>query len=143
MIRYLPSIILLFLSFSSWSGELKVTVENIKREGVLYMAVYDDKDVFESDRGESSEQRPGIVGGLIMAVEAGRTEGVIELREGTYAIGFYIDKNQNEKIDTNFLGIPKEQFGFSNDVMGKFGPPSFEAASFVHKDETELTMRAR
>ena len=143
MIRYLPSIFLLFLSFSSWSGELKVTVENIKREGVLYMAVYDDKDVFESDRGDNSEQRPGIVGGLIMAVEAGRTEGVIELREGTYAIGFYIDKNQNEKIDTNFLGIPKEQFGFSNDVMGKFGPPSFEAASFVHKDETELTMRAR
>ena len=142
MIRYLPSF-LLFLSFASWSGELKVTVENIKREGVLYMAVYDDKDVFESDRGENSEQRPGIAGGLIKAVEAGRTEGVIELREGTYAIGFYIDKNQNEKIDTNFLGIPKEQFGFSNDVMGKFGPPSFEAASFVHKDETELTMRAR
>ena len=107
------------------------------------MAVYDDKDVFESDRGDNSGQRPGIVGGLIKAVEAGRTEGVIELREGTYAIGFYIDKNQNEKIDTNFLGIPKEQFGFSNDVMGKFGPPSFEAASFVHKDETELTMRAR
>ena len=107
------------------------------------MAVYDDKDVFESDRGENSEQRPGIAGGLIKAVEAGRTEGVIELREGTYAIGFYIDKNQNEKIDTNFLGIPKEQFGFSNDVMGKFGPPSFEAASFVHKDETELTMKAR
>ena len=53
MIRYLPSI-LLFLSFASWSGELKVTVENIKREGVLYMAVYDDKDVFESDRGEKS-----------------------------------------------------------------------------------------
>ena len=68
MIRYLPSIFLLFLSFSSWSGELKVTVENIKREGVLYMAVYDDKDVFESDRGEKSEQRPGIVGGLIKAV---------------------------------------------------------------------------
>ena len=142
MIRYLPSI-LLFLSFASWSGELKVTVENIKREGVLYMAVYDDKDVFESDRGDNSEQRPGIVGGLVKAVEGGRAEGVIELREGTYAIGFYIDKNQNEKIDTNFLGIPKEQFGFSNDVMGKFGPPSFEAASFVHKDETELTMRAR
>ena len=61
----------MFLSFASWSGELKVTVENIKREGVLYMAVYDDKDVFESDRGENSEQRPGIVG-LIKAVEAGR-----------------------------------------------------------------------
>ena len=142
MIRYLPLILLIF-SYASWSGELKVRVENIKKEGVLYIAVYDDKDVFESDRGENSEQRPGIVGGLIKTVEAGNTEGVIELKEGTYAIGFYIDKNQNEKIDTNFLGIPKEQFGFSNDVMGRFGPPSFEAASFVHKNDTVLTMRAR
>ena len=61
MIRYLPLILLIF-SFASWPGELKVRVENIKKEGVLYMAVYDDKDVFESDRGENSEQRPGIVG---------------------------------------------------------------------------------
>ena len=118
-------------------------VENIKRDGVLYMAVYDDKDVFESDTGESSQQRPGIVGGLIKAVARGETEGTIELEEGTYAIGFYIDKNENEKLDTNFLGIPKEQFGFSNDVMGRFGPPTFEAASFAHKNETVLIMRAR
>ena len=40
------------------------------------------------------------------------------------------DANENEKLDTNFLGIPKEQFGFSNDAKGSFGPPSFESASF-------------
>ncbi len=142
MFKYLPATLLIF-SCASWSGELKVRVENIKKEGVLYMAVYDDKDVFESDTGESSQQRPGIVGGLIKAVAKGDTEGIIELEEGTYAIGFYIDKNENEKLDTNFLGIPKEQFGFSNDVMGRFGPPSFEDASFAHSNETVLIMRAR
>lgn len=142
MFKYLPAILLIF-SCASWSGELKVRVENINKDGVLYMAVYNDKDVFESDTGESSQQRPGIVGGLIKAVSQGETEGIIELDEGTYAIGFYIDKNENEKLDTNFLGIPKEQFGFSNDVMGRFGPPTFEAASFAHKNETVLIMRAR
>ena len=142
MIRYLPSILLCF-SFASWSGELKVRVENIKRDGVLYMAVYDDKDVFESDRGENSEQRPGIVGGLIKTVEAGNTEGVIELKEGTYAIGFYIDKNQNKKIDTNFLGIPKEQFGFSNDAMGVIGPPTYEKASFLVNENKLIKIKMK
>jgi uncharacterized protein (DUF2141 family) len=33
-------------------------------------------------------------------------------------------------LDTNFLGIPKEQFGFSNDARGTLGPPDFESASF-------------
>ena len=37
---------------------------------------------------------------------------------------------KNEKLDTNFFGIPKEQFGFSNNAKGRFGPPSFESASF-------------
>jgi uncharacterized protein (DUF2141 family) len=118
-------------------------VANIKHEGVLYAAVYDDKEVFESDRGGDSQQRPGIVGGLVKAVTPGEAEGIIELKEGTYTIAFYIDKNDNEKLDTNFLGVPKEQFGFSNDVMGRFGPPSFEAASFNHGNETVLTMMAK
>jgi uncharacterized protein (DUF2141 family) len=42
----------------------------------------------------------------------------------------YVDSNKNEKLDTNFFGIPKEQFGFSNNAKGRFGPPSFESASF-------------
>ena len=53
-----------------------------------------------------------------------------ELPDGIYAIGLYVDSNKNEKLDTNFFGIPKEQFGFSNNAKGRFGPPSFESASF-------------
>ena len=133
----------LVVSATAWSGELTIKVANIKHEGVLYAAVYDDKEVFESDKGDNSQQRPGIVGGLVKKVTVGEAEGTIELEEGTYSIGFFIDKNDNEKLDTNFLGVPKEQFGFSNDAMGRFGPPSFEAASFNLDEETILIMRAR
>ncbi|HBW82645.1 MAG TPA: hypothetical protein DEF79_01255 [Gammaproteobacteria bacterium] len=133
----------LVVSATAWSGELTIKVANIKHEGVLYAAVYDDKEVFESDKGDNSQQRPGIVGGLVKKVTVGEAEGTIELEAGTYSIGFFIDKNDNEKLDTNFLGVPKEQFGFSNDAMGRFGPPSFEAASFTLDEETILIMRAR
>ena len=133
----------LVVSATAWSGELTIKVANIKHEGVLYAAVYDDKEVFESDKGDNSQQRPGIVGGLVKKVTVGEAEGTIELEAGTYSIGFFIDKNDNEKLDTNFLGVPREQFGFSNDAMGRFGPPSFEAASFTLDEETILIMRAR
>ena len=142
MFKVIP-LLTLAVSATAWSGELSIKVTNIKHAGVLYAAVYDDKEVFESDKGESSQQRPGIVGGLVKKVTPGEAEGTIELKEGTYTIAFYIDENGNEKIDTNFLGVPKEQFGFSNDVMGRFGPPSFEAASFDHENETVLTMKAK
>ena len=42
----------------------------------------------------------------------------------------YIDENENEKLDTNFFGIPKEQYGFSNNTKA-FGIPKFEAAAFA------------
>ena len=38
----------------------------------------------------------------------------------------------NGELDTNFIGLPKEGFGFSNDAMGRMGPPGFDAASCCH-----------
>ncbi|MEC8002307.1 MAG: DUF2141 domain-containing protein [Pseudomonadota bacterium] len=36
----------------------------------------------------------------------------------------------NNKMDNNFFGIPKEQYGFSNNASAFLGPPVFEAAAF-------------
>lgn len=53
-----------------------------------------------------------------------------EVPYGIYAVKVFHDENSNGKLDTNFVGFPTEGFGFSNDAMGKFGPPSFEQAAF-------------
>ena len=45
---------------------------------------------------------------------------------GSYALSVIHDENENFELDSNFFGIPKEGFGFGNDAMGSFGPPSFE-----------------
>ena len=62
---------------------------------------------------------------------------------GTYAIAVFHDANKNGKLDKNFLGIPKEQTGTSNNVVTRFGPPSFSKASFSHTGTTKLTIRLR
>ena len=49
---------------------------------------------------------------------------------GTYAVSAFHDENSNGKLDTNFLGIPREGVGASNGAQGHFGPPKFEAAAF-------------
>ena len=50
---------------------------------------------------------------------------------GTYAISVFHDENSNGKMDTNFMGIPREGVGASNNARGHFGPPKFDAAAFV------------
>ena len=50
---------------------------------------------------------------------------------GTYAIAVYHDINDNQKLDTNFMKIPKEPYGFSQGAKPRFGPPKFEDAAFV------------
>jgi len=96
--------------------------------GVLHLAIYSSKEVFESDRGDKPGAQPGIEAGVVEKISKGTYKGSFEIPPGTYAIGVYID--ENEKLDTNFLGIPKEQYGFSNNAKA-FGIPKFEAASFV------------
>jgi uncharacterized protein (DUF2141 family) len=49
-----------------------------------------------------------------------------------YAVAAFHDENGNQKLDTNFVGAPKEGFGFSNGARGKLSAPSFEAAKFTH-----------
>lgn len=55
------------------------------------------------------------------------------LAPGDYAIRAVHDLDADGDIDVNTLGIPTEPFGFSNDAMGKMGPPGFEQAKFTLK----------
>jgi uncharacterized protein (DUF2141 family) len=52
------------------------------------------------------------------------------LPAGTYAIKLFHDINDNQKLDSNWLGIPREPYGFSNNPRSRFGPPDFAAARF-------------
>ncbi len=53
-----------------------------------------------------------------------------DIPAGSYAISMYQDLNSNDNLDSTFFRIPKEPFGFSNNLPVRFGPPSFEKSSF-------------
>ena len=63
-----------------------------------------------------------------------------ELPFGDYAIKVFHDEDADGDLDTNFLGIPVEDYGFSNNVSGLFGPPGWEAARFRFRSDT-MTVR--
>lgn len=62
-----------------------------------------------------------------------------ELPFGIYAIKIFHDENDNGELDTNFLGIPTENYGFSNNAKGSFGPAGWEDAKFKFDKDTMIT----
>ena len=58
-----------------------------------------------------------------------------DVQQGVYAISLFHDENGNNKMDSNFLGIPKEDYGCSNNARGFMGPPKWADAKFEIKNE--------
>ena len=50
----------------------------------------------------------------------------------TIPYSVFLDRNGNEVLDTNLLGIPKEPYGFSRNARGTMGPPGFTEAAIEH-----------
>ena len=58
---------------------------------------------------------------------------------GSYSIALYHDENDNKKLDRNFIGIPKEGFGFSNNPPLRLGMPENNEMRFeVEQTATNL-----
>ena len=55
---------------------------------------------------------------------------VKEVPPGIYAAQAYQDANDNNILDRNWLNLPEEGMGFSNDPPFRFGPPAFADAAF-------------
>jgi uncharacterized protein (DUF2141 family) len=62
-----------------------------------------------------------------------------DLKPGNYTFKYFHDENKNKYLDLNWIGIPKEGYGFSNNAKGTFGPPSIEKMVFGFKGDTTLT----
>lgn len=78
-------------------------------------------------------------------IESHRASCVIEdVPPGSYAFAFLHDEDDDGALDRDWIGLPQEGFGFSNDAAPVLGPPSFHSARFVHDGaETVLRVHAR
>ena len=106
---------------------IEVTITKYNK-GTIMMALYNSSDTYMKTSYKASKQE-------VVDNKAILTFQNIE--KGTYAFSMFHDVNDNQKMDKNFMGIPKEPYGFSNDKKGKFGPPDFEKVQFdVNEDLT-------
>ena len=65
------------------------------------------------------------------------------LPDGTYAIFVFHDVNRNNKMDRNFLGIPKEGYGASNNKLPFAAAPKFSENKFVLSNQSSIQLKIR
>ena len=106
------------------AGVIEVVVTDLDNtQGSLMVALFDSADGYASGAEPTRQSTPKVT-------DASMRVRVDAVPYGVYAIKVFHDENSNEKLDTNFVGFPKEGFGFSNNAMGRMGPPSFDQAKF-------------
>ena len=117
-------------------GSLTVVVTGlVSNEGKIIIALFDSAEDF--DKGDAF-----VRSAFVEPENKGAVWTFGDLPFGEYAFRLFHDENGNEKIDTNWVGIPKERYAFSNDARGKFGPPSYEAAKF-HFDSDGMRLQVK
>ncbi len=116
------------------TGNISVTISNLKSDkGKCLIYVYKSEEGFP-DKPQLAFKK------IVNEVKGGKSiYQITDLPNGIYAIAVVHDENDNGKMDTNFVGIPKEGIGVSNNAKGSFGPPKFKDAKFSH-DSTGSTI---
>ncbi len=111
------------------SYKLTIEIDNTKsNKGRVWVAVYNSagkwmKNEYKGGSAEISNLKSTIT---------------LELPPGNYAISAFHDENNNKKLDTNSIGIPKERYGFSNNPRSTFGPPNYDEAMFRLNDNKRI-----
>ncbi len=119
----------------AYSNTLLVTVSGVKAgKGNLRVAVFDEAHRDEFPEGEYLRGVEVPATGEEMTVE------IYNIESSEYAISVFQDLNENEKLDKNFLGIPKEPYGFSG--KWKSGGSSYDKALF-NTDEVEFAITVK
>ena len=103
---------------------LEMEINNLEsNKGLIYIRILDENE------------NPVIVG-TSPVINYSSEISFDSIFPGKYAIQFFHDENENQKMDFSLIGIPKEKFGSSNDVKPILGPPKFKKMLFeIYQDK--------
>lgn len=132
-------IILLLISTKVFSQNYDLTIkidglENLK--GNILFGLYNNGSNFP-------DRKKALKGKVLPIKEKEEKYTFKNLTAGNYAVAIIHDENKDGELNTNFLGIPKEGFGFSNNEIGTFGPPSFKKAAIKLQKNTVISIKIR
>ena len=116
--------------------ELSIAAETVRNSrGVVGVLI------FQSSRGWPEDHTAAFRSKAVPAHEGVTTIRFDDLPPGDYAAVVLHDENENMKLDRNFLGIPREGWGMSNNPKAHAKAPEFDRARFVFRCDTHLQIR--
>lgn len=112
--------LLLVLADDAQPADLVIRIDHIDNNaGQVLVALYENAGSFPKLPLKNA----------VAPAQAGRTSVTFkDLPAGDYAFSVVHDVNGNDKVDRNLFGIPTEKYAFSNNALGRMGPPSFADA---------------
>ena len=123
---------LLLISSSAFSNEVKIKITNVKaNQGKIVMSIHDSKESFKNHIPDKT---------LILQASNEEIETTVNLPDGDFAFCLYQDLNNDDTLNSNLVGIPKEPFGFSN-YNGKSAPGNFEKHKVTINQNGELVIK--
>lgn len=119
-------------------GTVKVRVTNVnKKKGEVMVALFSSSTGFPYETSNAIQRQKGT------AVNGTTEVTFTDIKRGTYAIALFHDTNGDGKLNTNFMGIPKEGYGVSNNTYNTFSAPGYKESSFTHNSVSELTIQMK
>lgn len=101
---------------------LKVEIQNVQTiQGAVYVALFQPGKEFPS--GKPTD-------GRVVAVTSKSAHASFAVEPGTYAVVVFHDANSNGRMDKSILGLPREPYGFSNNVRPVLSVPRFSDCQF-------------
>jgi len=114
-------------------GAVELRIEGISSdEGLVYASIYLTADGFpdRKDAAYSFQSAPAANGAIVFTFPS--------VPAGPFAVSVLHDVDGNEELSSDFIGIPEEDYGFSQNPESTFGPPDFsEAAVDLADGETK------
>lgn len=89
--------------------------------------------LFESPAGFPTEFLHSATNIMVIKIQDTQARcDFLDISPGTYALAVIHDADMDGNLGTNWMGVPTEGYGFSNDATAFMDAPSFEAASFSY-----------
>ena len=138
IVKPLLKLLILGLTFSKSFGQdinQVVIVTNLNSvKGTLYIGWYNKSTDFPvNDRAIFREE-------IEVSDLSEVTVQFDNIPAGNYAIAIFLDENDNYILDRNLFGIPKEKYGFSNNVLPALRAATFEESVFSLTDFKRTTI---
>ena len=126
MKQILPFILLFSTTFLQAQHILTINIDGIKNnKGQAIVSLLDSEGKMITYKKEK--------------IVDGKSTLIFEnLKPGIYGFKYCHDENNDGNINYNFIGIPKEGFGFSNNAKVKMKEPPFSETTFeINGDVTQ------